>query len=555
VATTSTEPSRSAPPDAAGPDRPVSGSRPRWRSIPGAVRLASHAAVWTGILVPMFAELSRGWRPFDDDAAIASRAYQALSLHPPLTGLVSAASGGTGHILYDPGPLLFYLLAVPVHVDPAHGLFWGAALFCGVVLSLAIEAAWSLGAWVIGAAVGFCVLDLAWLTPGVFENLPWNAYFPLPFFIAALVLAWAVAMGRTRWWPVLVVAASVAAQSHLIFDVPAVALVVLAMVFGLLPRGQPRRYGWLVVGLFLGLLCWLAPLIQELGKHPNLTALIRSGRGQQTLGMSFGLRMVGLAGDPHAIWLTHIPSGFYKMVAFEYYGHAPWYGGVILGLLVVITVWAFVTGRRMLGALGAVSVATTAGIAVSFGVFPYKNLISLAYLVNCVWVVGILVWSVVAWAAVEVARAVLSRAHGPALTDDQTPRGSVSVIPSAGALVVAALVLVGLAGLRPAATRPTEVDWSASDVALVAQAATAIERAVPSGPVTFEIGPGFKANFFLVAWATEALAYRLESDGWRPGVIGPAEYYTGLAVPPGAQWPSFQVTLQGTRVVSVTRVG
>jgi hypothetical protein len=347
----------------------------------------------------------------------------------------------------------------------------------------------------------------------------------------------------------------VAAQSHLIFVVPAVALVVLALVFGLLAPGQPRRYGWVVVGLFLGLLCWLAPLIQELGPHPNLTALIRSGRGQQTLGMSFGLRMVGLTGDPHPIWLTHIPSGFYKMVAFEYYGHPPWYGGVILGLLIVITVAALVTGRRMLGALGAVSVATTVGIVVSFGVFPYKNLISLAYLVDCVWVVGILVWSVVAWAAFEVGRAVLIRARGPALADDQAGKRSVPVVPWASALVVAALVLVGVLGLGPAATRPAEVDWNQSDVALVAQAATAIERTDRPGPVSVQIGPGSKATFFLIAWATEALAYRLESDGWRPGVTGPAEYYTGLAVPAGARWPSYQVTLRGTRVVSVTRVG
>ena len=520
--------------------------------MPGAVRMASHAAVWTGVLVPMLAELARGWRPFGDDAAIASHAYQALSLHPPLTGLVSAASGGTGHILYDPGPLLFYLLAVPVHLDPAHGLFWGAALCCGAVLSLAIEAAWSLGAWMIGAVVALGVLDLVWLTPAVFENLPWNAYFPLPFLTAALVLAWVVVMGRTRWWPVLVVAASVAAQSHLLFVVPAVGLVVVAGVFGLM-AGRPRRYGWLVVGLGLGLLCWLAPLIQELGVHPNLTALIKSGRGQSTLGMGFGLRMVGLAGAPHPIWLTHLPSGFYKMVEFEY-GHAPWYGGVILGLLAVVTVAAFVTGRRPLGALGAVSVAVTAGVAVSFGVFPYKNLISLAYLVDCLWVVGILVWGVVAWAAIELGRAALSRARGPALTDDPPVERTAPLVPWAGVLVFAALVLVGVFGIGPAATRPGEVDWNASDVALVARAATAIERADRPGPVSFQIGPGFKANFFLIAWSTEAVAYRLESDGWRPGVTGPAEYYTGLAVPGGARWPNFQVTLRGTRVVSVTRV-
>jgi hypothetical protein len=84
---------------------------PGWWSVPGAVRVASHVAVWTGVLTPMVAELSRGWRPFGDDAAIASRAYEALSLHPPLTGLATVASVGTGRAPYDPGPPLFYLLS------------------------------------------------------------------------------------------------------------------------------------------------------------------------------------------------------------------------------------------------------------------------------------------------------------------------------------------------------------------------------------------------------------------------------------------------------------
>ena len=457
--------------------KPTSG----WRSVPAAVRMASHVAVWTGVLVPMFAELARGWRPFGDDAAIASRAYQVFSLHPPLTGLASAASAGTGHVVFDPGPLMFYLLAVPVHLDPAHGLFWGAALCCGAVLSLSIEAAWSLGAWMIGAVVGFCVLDLVWLTPAVFENLPWNAYFPLPFFIAALVLAWVVVMGRTRWWPVLVVSASVAAESHLLFVVPAVALVVLAGMFGLI-TGRPRRYGWLVVGLGLGLLCWLAPLIQELGAHPNLSALIKSGRGQATLGLGFGLRMVGLAGAPNPIWLSHIPSGFYTMAVFEY-GHAPWYGGVILGLLVVITVAAFVTGRRPLGALGAVAVTSCAALVVSFGVLPAKNFLNVMYLVDCLWVVGVLIW-----AAIELGRVVLRRAASV-----RWPTRTAAVATWVGVATVVALIVVGVIGVGPAATRPGEIAWNARDLALVARAATAVERVERAGPVAIRAGPPSRA--------------------------------------------------------------
>jgi hypothetical protein len=345
---------------------------------------------------------------------------------------------------------------------------------------------------------------------------------------------------------VLVVAASVAAQSHLLFVVPAVGLVVVAGVFGLL-AGRPWRYGWLVVGLGLGLLCWLAPLIQELGAHPNLTALIKSGRGQSTLGMGFGLRMVGLAGAPRPIWLTHIPSGFYTMAVFEY-GHAPWYGGLILALLAVITVAAFVTGRRALGALGAVGVTSCAALAVSFGVLPAKNFLNVMYLVDCLWVVGILVWAIVAWATIELVRVVLHRAAGV-----RWPI-TAAVGTWAGVATVAALIVVGVLGVGPAATRPGEIAWNSTDLALVARAATAIEHLERSGPVAMRVGAPVKSDYYLVTGWTAGVVYRLEADGWRPGVGGSAGYYTGLTIPPGVRWPTVLMALRGPRAVSVVKV-
>src|SRR5450631_3223331 len=56
------------------------------RDFPHIVRWASHGLVWIALLVPMASELARGWRPHSDNADIAARAYQSLSLHPPLVG-------------------------------------------------------------------------------------------------------------------------------------------------------------------------------------------------------------------------------------------------------------------------------------------------------------------------------------------------------------------------------------------------------------------------------------------------------------------------------------
>src|ERR1700727_554324 len=64
---------------------------------------------------------------------------------------------------YDPGPLQYWLLAIPVHLDPRAGVVWGAALCCMVAASLAIEAAWSaFGAFGGLAASGIIVGTVAW---------------------------------------------------------------------------------------------------------------------------------------------------------------------------------------------------------------------------------------------------------------------------------------------------------------------------------------------------------------------------------------------------------
>ena len=188
--------------------------------MPQAVRIFSHVAVWVSVVVPVVVALTRGWLPDGDDAAITFRAYQSISLHPPLVGLASAASNGAAHQLYDPGPLEFWLLAPAVQLDLNHGLLWGSALLVGIVLSTAIEAIWGSGRWLGCALVAFVVVDLLWLTPWVFGNLPWNAYFPIPFLIASIAIAWRVSIGTFGWWPVLVFTASVAAQTHLFFLLP-----------------------------------------------------------------------------------------------------------------------------------------------------------------------------------------------------------------------------------------------------------------------------------------------------------------------------------------------
>ena len=216
---------------------------------------------------PNRSRLFRGWRPlFSDDATITLRSYEILSLHPPLVGQYSTISPGSGHILFDPGPLQYVLLAVPTYIDRFQGGLWGSALVCGLVLSVAVEAMWSLHRWFACVIVALAVVDLAWTAPSVFDHQIWNPNFGLIFLLASIALAFAVAVGSFGWWPVLVFTASVAAQAELFYAMVAAGLVIVSAFLGCWHSGRSRRLRWLMMGFGVGILCWLPSLIH---RYPN----------------------------------------------------------------------------------------------------------------------------------------------------------------------------------------------------------------------------------------------------------------------------------------------
>ncbi len=530
----------SASHDAGGESRAIA----RW-----VVRGALHLLVWASVAVPTAVELARGWRPYGDDAAIASRAYQVFSSHPPLSGLASAASNQTGHELYGLGPLLFDLLAVPVRLDPARGLLWGAALWCGLVLSVALEAAWRCRGWLAAAIVALAVFDLLWRTPSVFANLAWNASFPVLFLLAAVVSCWAVGTGSRRWWPVLVACASVVAQCHLFLVLPAFLLVVAGLALGL--RLGTGRLGWVVAGVGVGVLCWIEPLIQQLADRPgNLVTVATSAGGQQELGVSFALRDLAMAGALHPIWSTRLPSGFFPLAALET-AYPAWYGGVLLGVLALVTLVALATGRRALGSFAAATAALSVGLVVSLAIFPDKNILSLGYLVVPFWLVGLALWLVAGWClavALEVLWRWWARRRGSTPLEG---RARSAAHLGLAAIVAAAVGGAGALGLVAGADPPA-AGWSPRAVTELAQAGAAIERMVPPGPVTVRVLGG---GFYATTWLTEALAYRLEVAGWRPGTTGPAATYTGLVVRPGARRVLVRLSRAGPPSVRLVPVG
>src|SRR5207247_343770 len=73
------------------------------------------------VLVPFAVALVRafrdGWVPSADEANVATRSLDVFSRHPPLTGLPSTSGWYGGNVQANhPGPIEFYLLAVPLRV-------------------------------------------------------------------------------------------------------------------------------------------------------------------------------------------------------------------------------------------------------------------------------------------------------------------------------------------------------------------------------------------------------------------------------------------------------
>jgi hypothetical protein len=505
------------------------------------MRAASHTAIWSIILIPSLIQIADGWTATRDDADISIGAWQVLTPHFPLVGLASEASSvGFWHSLFDLGPLLFWMLAIPVHVDPAQGALWGAALACGVVLSIAVEASYSAIGWPGAAFVALLTLDLNWKTE-IFAHLDWNPYVGLVFLIAATAIAWRVATGGFGWWPLAVLTASVAAQCHLSYVATAVGLAVAAPLIALLLGRRPNRFRWIFIGGGIAFICWIAPLVQQLTSSPgNMTALLRSDSESRRAGALFGLHALATATTAKPIWLTDFPFLTSLDLQFPNYlehHNIAWALGSLL-ILVVIAIYARCTGKTKLAAAALIAIVVSLGLVVSYGSFPKANLGPSGYLANVLWPVGMIIWATVLWALAAIALdAWQSRLRLSAAHQSQVLLRCLGAFGGALLLVVGTIAAVST--LTTAAPLKVSKD---SDPRLDKAIAASVEEAVKPGHVIFEVGPssfstpgiGFGA-YVIDYWG---IAFILLRDGWQPAMT--FQFYgtaTHLTVPRGANWP------------------
>jgi hypothetical protein len=532
------------------------------RSLAIVFRLAAHLAAWIPFAAGAIRSVQPGSLVIADGAAIALRSWDVLTPYGPLVGQATQLHNGA----FDPGPLQYWLLAVPVHADPRAGVVWGAALWCMVAASVAIEAAWSVfGVFGGLAASGIVIGTVAW-QPLVGAQPFWNPWLGVSFFLATAAAGLAVLSGRRGWWPVLVVTASVAAQAHLMFALASAALVVLALVAALADTVRARAgYWWAVLGLTAGVACWIAPLIQQFtSRHGNLGLLVGSLGTRQPAGTAFGLKALGASALPPIVWWQPSRSFRLEGIAGVIRGGTPAFGVAVLVLTAAVLAVAVRPLRsRRLAALAAVSLLTSGAVLATYSSIPVHNIghRDQNYLLIVLLPAGVLAWLTVGAAAVLAARRGTGRArtldaarHRPpgaqgtaGGTEGGTAGGSaarwgVRVTGLAAVALIGAGAWLGVAQQARAAAAATH----AAEVNATRFAAQHIERMLPPQQLELSVATDgvYDRDVTLgVAWA-------LHADGYEPAVNHRAARYLGRRyLFTGRPMPHVSVILRGRGIV------
>ena len=463
-----------------------------------------------------------------------------LTNHGPLVGQATRLGSG----VFDLGPLEYWLLTLPVHLDAAHGVLWGATLWCMVAASLTVEAAWAVGGVFAALAGSAVVVGVTWWIPALTVVPCWNPWLGLMFFIAALAAGWAVMSGHRGWWAAAVVSASIAAQAHLMFAIAAVAVVVLVFAVGLADAVRAKAgYWWAIAGVIAGIACWAAPLVQQFTANPgNMTAVFSpQGPRLPKAGADFGMKAISAATQPPAYWW----QGMDSLGKLSDVWARPAVGGdiacaIIAVSLIAATVW--LRSRRAAG-LAALSLILAGAALITYASIPVATisvttvtLDTLLYLLAPLYPLGVLTWLTAVTVAVLAGRRVMgmarTRGAGSGTTAGGTRlsaagqglayRGGLISAFVAGALVVAA-ILAGPIGNTEAIATPVMHE--------VGGVARRIEHRIPPQQIALKVvAPDNRYRRQL----TFGVAYALRAEGYWPKIskgwaiqLGDGYWYQG----------------------------
>ncbi len=402
-----------------------------------------------------------GWVPHGDDGAIATRAYDVFTSNTPLVGVYSQVSGIAGRSVHSPGPMLYWLLALPAHSLPAISMtvVIGLVNVGAVIGAVALSGRRGGVPLMLGTAAAIALM-LASLPAETLHDI-WNPSAGLLPFTLLIFLSWSVACGDYRLLPLTVFVASFAIQSHLAFVLPSVALVVAG--FGGLvasrrspteppservdqqdsrPPGELRRSVILTVTVVV--ICWSFPVVDEIFHHPgNLTQIVSAALGNRgpTLGVAGGWHAVVRAIGIPPWWLRGPQSTFPRLADLLTTPGVLQIASSLLVLagLIGVAILGWRRGRRDLAYGGVLALVLCAALfalmasAPSTGAGAFTN----AYVSWWASPAGMWVWLVLGWSLINWLAPVVS---------GQQVR-SVGIVPVLGVFVVLVIgTVVALGG-------------------------------------------------------------------------------------------------------------
>jgi hypothetical protein len=372
--------------------------------------LAAGAAASLPIVVETVHAITAGWAPIGDDGMVAIRSYDVLSGQSPLLGMPSSGpSGVLDQQAYHPGPLLFWLLALPAHFIGATSLPVTVGIVNVACVMGVVALAHRRGGWPLAAVVAVAIpIMLASLPTDALADV-WNPSAPLLPFTLLIFVAWSLACGEYRLLPLAVLLASFAPQSHLIYSLPALGALVVGVVGMILtlrsrpaePTGRSSLVRWVVAALLVGLVCWSAPLIDQAVNRPgNLVLLGRAATANEpTLGTATGRRaLVRAVGVPP--WWLRAPRGPLERVADL--NASP---GTVANLTALL-VLAGLVAVSLLGwrrrhsdvlAVGALGLVLCAALVLTTASIPKESFASVGYSLWWASPTGMFVWVTLGW--------------------------------------------------------------------------------------------------------------------------------------------------------------
>jgi hypothetical protein len=401
----------------------------------GGLLTSGWAVVGLAVAVSAVDLIRTGWAPVIDNGLIAAMTVDSVSLDPPLVGMPTSLGLQDGAPLSHPGPLGFWLLAIPTKVlgEPGHGLVVGStlvALLCLAGIALLLRRRGDIVLEALGLVLVAAMVVA--MGGGMFAS-PFNPHLGVLPLLLCMLAAWGVLAGRHRQLWVMVLAGSIAAQTHLGY-VPLVAsLVVLTSVSLAVDLARSsgagrRRLARRIIpfGVLAGLLAWIGPILDQLFGTGNLTRLVRNQSSDRpTTGIDHGLDL--------AVEMTSLPPRWLLGRARDQDLSDPSAIRVALSLIAValvvgLLIWAFRRRDRALASLavvGVVSLVTatlTSARVVDPTASPFFQVESAVLYRLFWWPVGLVFALTVLWGTYTAVSALLSgRATDVELRRMRTP--------------------------------------------------------------------------------------------------------------------------------------